>query len=106
MEPLLGLVHHSPSVPAEFFDNAMVRHGLADERVGVRHSGAMLGCDRRQVNELADELADVAEVFSKRVGSRLVNAYRQIRVSTPASQGNNYAQLVQITYVQRARSAE
>jgi hypothetical protein len=25
--------------------------GLADEGVGIRHSGAMLGCDQRQVNE-------------------------------------------------------
>jgi hypothetical protein len=30
-----------------------VRDGLADERVGVRHSAAILGCDLRQVNELA-----------------------------------------------------
>jgi len=28
-----------------------VRDGLADERIGVRHSGAILGCDLEQVNE-------------------------------------------------------
>jgi hypothetical protein len=28
-----------------------VRNGLADERVGVRHSAVILGCDLRQVNE-------------------------------------------------------
>jgi hypothetical protein len=36
---------------AKLFDNAVVRDGLADEGVGVRHGAAILGCVLNQVNE-------------------------------------------------------
>jgi len=34
-----------------------VRYGLADERVGVSHSGAILGWAQGQVNEAANSVA-------------------------------------------------
>ena len=37
--------------PAQFFDDSVVRNGLSDERVGARHSAAILGSDFVQVNK-------------------------------------------------------
>ena len=39
---VLGLVNHTHPATTEFFENAIVRDGLADERVGNRHSGVIL----------------------------------------------------------------
>ena len=48
---VLGLVHNTHPAATQLFDNAVVGACLADERVGLRHSGVILGCDQRQVNE-------------------------------------------------------
>lgn len=37
--------------PRQLFDDAVVRNGLSDERVGARHSAANLGSDFVQANE-------------------------------------------------------
>ena len=42
---VFGLVDHTHPAPAQLLDDAVMGDGLADERVGVRHSGAILGCD-------------------------------------------------------------
>src|SRR5215469_16364380 len=48
MEPcVLGLVHHTHAASAKSFEDAVVRDGLADESVGVRHSAVMLGDELR-----------------------------------------------------------
>ena len=39
---VLGLVHYAHPAPTEFVEDAVMRDGLSDERVGVRHSAAML----------------------------------------------------------------
>jgi hypothetical protein len=49
---VLGLVDDTHASAAELFDDAVVRDGLTDERVGLRHSAAILGCNLKQVNEL------------------------------------------------------
>src|SRR5215469_17383118 len=52
MQPcVLGLVNHTHPAPAQLLDNAVVGDGLADEGVGVRHGGDILGCSPWQVNE-------------------------------------------------------
>jgi len=48
---VFGLVHHAHPAPAQLLDDAVMRDGLSDERVGVRHSTVILGCDIMQVNE-------------------------------------------------------
>jgi hypothetical protein len=48
---VLSLVHNTHAAATELFQNAVVRNALADERVGIRHSAVILGCDLRQVNE-------------------------------------------------------
>ena len=51
MQPrVFGLVN-THSAAAKFLDDAVMRNGLVDEGVGVRHSAVMLGCELRQVNE-------------------------------------------------------
>ena len=43
MQPhVLGLVHYAHPAPTESVEDAVMRDGLSDERVGVRHSAAML----------------------------------------------------------------
>ena len=41
---VFGLVHHAHPAPAQLLDDAVVRDRLPDERIGFRHSGAILGC--------------------------------------------------------------
>ena len=53
---VLGLVNDAHPSAAQLFENAVVRDGLPDEWMGVRHLALILGCGRRQVNE-ADTLA-------------------------------------------------
>ena len=48
---VLGLVDHTHTAAAEFLDDAVVRNGLADERVGGWHVEHILGRARNQVNE-------------------------------------------------------
>ena len=48
---VLSLVHYTHSAAAEFLQDAVVRDRLADKRIELRHSGAILGCRLRQVNE-------------------------------------------------------
>src|SRR6516165_11154566 len=50
---VFGLIDHTHSATTKLFDNAVVRDGLADEGIGVRHSGAILGGHLEQVNETA-----------------------------------------------------
>jgi hypothetical protein len=50
---VLGLVHDTHAAAAELLDNAVVRDGLPDERVGLCHRAVILGCDCRRVNESA-----------------------------------------------------
>jgi len=49
----VGLVHYTHATAAKSFEDAVMGDGLADEGVGLRHSAAILGCDLRQVNKLA-----------------------------------------------------
>jgi len=46
-----GLVDHTHPAFAQCLNDAVVREGLSDERVGVRHDAAILGCALGQVNE-------------------------------------------------------
>ena len=48
---ILGFVDHAHPATAEFFDDAEMRDGLADERIGAGHAAAILECRRNQVNE-------------------------------------------------------
>ena len=40
---VLSFVDHTHSTTAELSEDAVVREGLADERVGIRHGAAILG---------------------------------------------------------------
>ena len=40
---VLRLVHHTHSAATELLKDAVVRNGLADERLGLRHLPSMLG---------------------------------------------------------------
>ena len=40
---VLSFVDHTHSTIAELSEDAVVREGLADERVGIRHSAVILG---------------------------------------------------------------
>src|SRR5262249_27856657 len=42
---VLGLVNHTHSAATKLFDDAVVRDGLADERLGLRHLASMLSCE-------------------------------------------------------------
>src|SRR5215471_2764494 len=45
VEPcVLGLVDHTHPAAAEFFEDAVMRDGLADERLGLWHLARILGC--------------------------------------------------------------
>jgi hypothetical protein len=48
---VFGLVDNAHTSTTELLENAVVGDCLANERVGVRHSAAILGCDFIQVNE-------------------------------------------------------
>src|SRR5215475_577975 len=50
---VFGLVHHTHTAATELLNNAVMRDGLADERLELRHLTSMLGCSGRQVNEAA-----------------------------------------------------
>src|SRR5215467_9245947 len=47
---VLGLVDNAHPATTELLDDAVVRNGLADERLGLRHVASMLGRTVRQVN--------------------------------------------------------
>src|SRR5215475_4572806 len=49
---IFNFVNHTHAATAKLVDNAVVRDRLSDERVGIRHSGAILGCAPGQVNEV------------------------------------------------------
>jgi len=49
---VLSLIDNTHAAAAEFFGDVIVGDDLTNERVGVRHGGAILGCARRQVNEV------------------------------------------------------
>jgi hypothetical protein len=51
---VFSLVHHTHTAAPEFIDDAIVRDGLADQRVGGWHVEHILGCAPRQVNEGED----------------------------------------------------
>jgi len=42
---ILSLINHTHAATADFLDDAVVRNGLPDERVGTNHSAAILGCE-------------------------------------------------------------
>jgi hypothetical protein len=46
---VFGLVHNAHTSAAEFFQDAVVRKCLADERGGIRHRMAILGLLRQRV---------------------------------------------------------
>src|SRR5262245_30256206 len=41
---VLCLIDHPHPAAAEFLDDAVMRDGLADERLGLRHLASILGC--------------------------------------------------------------
>src|SRR5215831_5370288 len=41
---VLSLIDNTHSAPAEFLQDAVMRNGLADKRLGVRHLPSILGC--------------------------------------------------------------
>jgi hypothetical protein len=41
---VLGLVDHAHTSTTELFEYSIVREHLTDERVGIRHRAAILGC--------------------------------------------------------------
>ena len=47
---VFGFVDNAHASAAEFFQNAVMREGLADERRGIRHRTLILGLERRRVN--------------------------------------------------------
>jgi len=56
---IVGLVDLAHSAATEFFDDAVMRDGLADERILAWHLHLILGSARKQVNEegkLADQV--------------------------------------------------
>src|SRR5271156_850700 len=48
---ILRFVNHAHTTGAEFFDDAVMRNGLANEWRRIRHRRDILGCSRKQVNE-------------------------------------------------------
>jgi len=59
---ILGFVDNTHSAATELFEDAVVRDGLPDKRVGIRHSAAILGCDLEQVNESEGLFGDFTKV--------------------------------------------
>ena len=59
---VLGLVDDTHPAAAEFLNDAIVRDGLADERVGGWHVQHILGRARNQVNEGGEEGQRVGQV--------------------------------------------
>src|SRR5215470_2495693 len=47
---ILSFVHHTHTAATKFFQDAVMRDGLTDERLGLWHLARMLGCTIRQVN--------------------------------------------------------
>jgi hypothetical protein len=47
---VLGLVDDTHPAAAEFFNNAVMRDGLANKRIGAGHAQHILGRDMSQVN--------------------------------------------------------
>src|SRR5262249_1875064 len=41
---VLSLIDNTHPAPAEFLQDAVMRNGLADERLGLRHLAKILGC--------------------------------------------------------------
>src|SRR6516225_1840046 len=48
---VFALIHDTHPASTKLLDDSIVRDGLSDERVGVRHSTVMLCCKLRVVNE-------------------------------------------------------
>jgi hypothetical protein len=48
---VLGFVNDTHPAAPEFFEDAVMRNGLPDQRLGVGHLALILGCARRRVNE-------------------------------------------------------
>ena len=46
---VLGLIDHTHSATTESLNDAVMRNGLADERLGVRHGGVIFGRCRKDV---------------------------------------------------------
>src|ERR1700678_1825229 len=48
---VLSLVNHAHASAAKPFDDAVMREGFANQRIGGLHALHILGCERSQVNE-------------------------------------------------------
>jgi hypothetical protein len=48
---ILRFVHHTHTAVAELFDDAVMRYGFADKRIGTGHAQHILEGDKIQVNE-------------------------------------------------------
>jgi len=67
---VFGLIHNPHAATAEFFKDAVMRDALSDERVGVRHVAAILGCalrlsQRIEANRSESKRIEVIEVIAK-----------------------------------------
>ena len=69
---VLGLVHHAHAAHTQLLKDSVVRDGLADECVGVRHSTVMLCCKLRLVNESGTAL--VAKLPVRRTRQALLDS--------------------------------
>jgi hypothetical protein len=63
---VFGLIDNTHPASTKFLDDAVVGDGLPDERVGARHSVAILECDRGLVNEPAHHVPGRRFLFGDR----------------------------------------
>src|ERR1041384_6229171 len=50
---VFSFIDYAHAAAAQFFCNFVMGEGLSQERLRIRHSVAILGCERNQVNEMA-----------------------------------------------------
>lgn len=56
---VLSLINYTRAAAAEFFNDAVMRDGLSEVRLGFRHLAHILGCRRSQINEVGELVGQV-----------------------------------------------
>src|SRR6516164_7939164 len=76
---VLGLVHYAHSPAAEFLDDAVMRYGLSDKRLGLRHLAVILSREPKECQRLLGRSA-ANGITDSHCGDWLAE-YRSVSVS-------------------------